>query len=646
MVRTSLAWRISGAYLALILAVLLGLVLYIASFTRAAYFDQLEAQLAADAAVAAGEAAALLGGPAGAEAALQALAARIGTHGGAGVTLIALDGRVLGDSAESPSAMDNHAGRPEVAAALRGQRGVSVRHSETVGYDMLYVAAPIVANGQISGAARAALPLRAIDRTAATLVGAVILAVAVTGLAATILAVWLGRTISGPIKRLTVLAGEMAGGRLNSRLAVGSRDEIGELGQAFNRMADRLEETFDTISTERNRLAAILETVADGLVIVDPSGRVVTLNPGAERLLQTSEERAVGRPFIAVARDHELAELLDRPERGGRLIELGRPRRQVRAVAATIPGTGGQRLLLLQDVTELRRLESVRRDFVANVSHELRTPIAAIKAIAETLEDGALDDPPAARTFLSQLHGEVDRLTQMVRELLELSRIESGQATVTPRPVDLATLLRSAADRFRPLASRSGLELRLTIPPDLPPTVADPDRIDQVLANLLHNAVKFTPPGGWIELCASRRGQESGVGGQGGSQRIGVGDADSTPTLDSRLLAPDEVVISVADGGIGIPPDDLDRIFERFFKTDRSRSGGGTGLGLAIAKHLVQAHGGRIWAESSGSRGTTFSFTLPTAGESSLVPGLSSLEGSAPSREAGRATRDRERETV
>jgi two-component system phosphate regulon sensor histidine kinase PhoR len=483
--------------------------------------------------------------------------------------------------------MENHANRPEVAAALRGEQGISLRHSATVGYDMLYVARPVRLDGRIVGVARAALPLAAVDRTAGTLVWAIGLASGVAAVAAFALTVWIGLRLTKPIQRLTMLAGTMAAGRLDSRFDVTSRDEIGELGRTFNRMADRLQETFETISAERNRLAAILETVADGVLIVDPGGRVMALNPAAERLLQTGSRRAVGEPFMAVARDHELAGLLERPDRTGRLIELGHPRRQVRALAATIPGTGGQRLLLLQDLTELRRLESVRRDFVANVSHELRTPIAAIKAIVETLEDGALDDPPAARTFLSSLNDEVDRLTQMVRELLELSRIESGQAEVAPRPTVAVTLLTAAVERMRPLAERAGLELRLVIPPDLPPVQADAERIDQVLANLIHNGVKFTPPGGWVEVRACE--------GEG------------------------FVAISVADSGVGVPPDDLDRIFERFFKTDRSRSGGGTGLGLAIAKHLVQAHGGRIWAESVGSHGTTFTFTLPIVRESPAI---------------------------
>lgn len=589
--RASLVWRITGAYLLLILTVLLGLAIYVAAFVRSTYIEQLEAQLAAEAAVVAGEAALALAVDPASD--LEALAVRVGQNSGVRVTLIAPDGTVLGDSAEAPELMENHAGRPEVAAALAGERGSSFRRSATVGYDMLYVAVPIRADSQVLGVARTALPLAAVDRAATRLVVVVALVISAAGLAAAALAIWIGRTTTGPIQRLTQLAQAMAGGRLDSRLQVTAQDELGELGRAFNRMADRLEETFATISAERNHLAAILETVADGLVIVEPAGRILLLNSAAGRLLCTEPARAIGQPFIEVARDHELQELLERPRGGSWLVEVGWPPRQVRAVVTAVPGSGGQRLLLLQDVTELRRLEMIRRDFIANVSHELRTPLAAMKAVVETLEDGALEDPAAARTFISQLHAEVDALTQLVRELLELSRIESGQSQVQPVPTDLLPVLRAAVERFEPLARRAGLALRMAEPATLPPVLADAERIHQVLANLLHNAIKFTPPGGWVELRAA--------------------------------VTPAELVVSVADSGVGIPPENLDRVFERFYKTDRSRSGGGTGLGLAIAKHLVQAHGGRIWAESDGAHGSTFSFTLPLAergAPDAAVPGV------------------------
>jgi two-component system phosphate regulon sensor histidine kinase PhoR len=239
-------------------------------------------------------------------------------------------------------------------------------------------------------------------------------------------------------------------------------------------------------------------------------------------------------------------------------------------------------LLLLQDLTELRRLETVRRDFVANISHELRTPTASIKALAETLRDGAIDDPSVAKDFLAKINAEADKLTQMVQELGDLSRIESGEAPIQSKPFNMAEAIEQAVGRLKAQADRAGLSLSVEPVSPLPQALGDRDRVEQVLVNLIHNAIKFTPPGGTITVSAKA-------------------------TID-------DILVSVSDTGVGISADDLPRIFERFYKADRARTGGGTGLGLAIAKHIVEAHGGRIWAESVEGKGSTFSFTLPSDG--------------------------------
>jgi two-component system phosphate regulon sensor histidine kinase PhoR len=241
----------------------------------------------------------------------------------------------------------------------------------------------------------------------------------------------------------------------------------------------------------------------------------------------------------------------------------------------------GNILMVFQDLTRVRRLEMVRRDFVSNVSHELRTPLASLKALTETLMEGALEDPPAARRFLTRMEAEIDNLTQMVQELLELSRIESGKVPLERRSITPLKLISPAVERMQLQAERAGLNISLECPEDLPPVSADPTRMEQVLVNLLHNAIKFTPPGGKITVSAYHEGAN--------------------------------VIIFVKDTGVGIAPDALPRIFERFYKADRARSGGGTGLGLSIARHLVEAHGGRIWAESMVNQGSIFYFSIPMA---------------------------------
>ena len=234
---------------------------------------------------------------------------------------------------------------------------------------------------------------------------------------------------------------------------------------------------------------------------------------------------------------------------------------------------------MLQNLTELKRLDAVKRDLSANISHELRMPIASIKALAETLAQGAIDDPSVAKEFLGQINAETDRLAQIVQELGDLSRIESGQTPLTKRKIGIGEIVTKAAERIKPQADRAGLSIKIDITSNLPPVTADRDRIEQALVNLLHNSMKFTPSGGGITISAVSSG--------------------------------DFLQVSVADTGIGIPADDLPRIFERFYKADRARSGGGTGLGLAIVKHIIDAHGGKIWAESVEGKGTTFTFKLP-----------------------------------
>jgi len=363
------------------------------------------------------------------------------------------------------------------------------------------------------------------------------------------------------------------------QLPTGIKD-IEALSSAVHSLAEAFEQRLSILETERARLAAILDRMTDGVLIIDATGIIQTANPGAEKLFG---EGLIGRSVTIGLRHHQLVETWRKCQRTGEIqsesVELPANRKFLQLTAIPDQETGGA-LLMIQDLTRLRRLETVRRDFISNVSHELRTPLASIKALAETLQDGALDDPPAARRFLARMQTEVDALTQMSTELLDLSRIESGQVPLQLKPTSPSQLLQSAADRMKAQAERAGLNLYVENSPDLPLIPADCSRLEQVLVNLIHNAIKFTPSGGEIRLFSKRNGKY--------------------------------VRFDVSDTGVGIDPDDLPRIFERFYKADRARSkSGGTGLGLSIARHIVEAHGGKIWAESEPEKGSTFYFTIP-----------------------------------
>jgi two-component system phosphate regulon sensor histidine kinase PhoR len=363
-------------------------------------------------------------------------------------------------------------------------------------------------------------------------------------------------------------------------------NEIGQLGRAIRQMALQLDAQITALTAERGKLAAVLAQMTGAVVIIDQHGLIQLFNPEAEKIFQVNEKAALGHSVVEILRYHQLVDLWRKCQESrvqqNATIEISAERIFLQVIAIPLEQSlPGSILLLFQDLTRLRRLETIRRDFVSNVSHELRTPLAALKALTETLQEGALEDLPAARQFLGRMETEIDTLTQMVQELLELSRIESGKVPLQLKSTAPDQLIRLAIERMSLQADRAGLEMKSSCPADLPPVLVDVDRMEQVLANLLHNAIKFTPPGGELTLSARREN--------------------------------DRVVFQVADTGVGIAPVDLERIFERFYKADRARSGGGTGLGLSIARHLVEAHGGRIWAESEPGKGSIFYFSLPIA---------------------------------
>jgi len=586
----SIRWRITVPYTVLILLATAALTVYFSGFMRQTHLADLRAHLTTEARLV-GEAVAPLLVEDGTVETIDPLVKHWGELLETRVTVIRADGVVLGDSHEHPAAMENHLGRPEVQQALAEGLGTSTRHSRTVNYEMLYVAVPVKADGQVVGITRIACPLTRIETSVARLRCTIVGASLLTALLAGLLTLLIAGQLTRSLRELTHLAERLSRGDLDGRIYLSSQDEVGRLADACNRMATEIQTQMEGLADQRNALTAVLTHMADGVVITGEEGQVRLMNPAAARILGLSQGTAVGESFVAVARNHQVVEVWRRCQESGEeqseTVEMVRHGPFLRVVATPLRGTSQTGcLVLLQDLTQIHRLETVRRDFISNISHELRTPLASLKALVDTLYDGALDDPPAARRFLERMETEVDALTQMVRELLELSRIESGLVPLHLEPTLVSDIVLPPVERLQLQAERASLRLTVDLSPDLPLLLADAERMRQVFTNLIHNAIKFTPPEGQVTISAQPAG--------------------------------DEVVISVRDTGVGIPADDLPRIFERFYKADRARSGGGTGLGLAIAKHIVLAHGGRIWAESPAAlrtgvegQGATFYIALP-----------------------------------
>jgi two-component system phosphate regulon sensor histidine kinase PhoR len=581
----SIRWRITIPFVLLSFLSLLFLGLYISNFVRHTYLNELEARLTNEARML-GEVIAPeieSGAPASD---LDAAAKYWADLIGARVTFVAPDGVVLGESHEDRTQMENHSNRPEIMAAYESGTGSSTRFSHTVGYDMMYTAVKIVENGQTLGVARVAMPLKDVETNVTyiqrILMGVTLLVIVLTVILAALIAAGTTR----PLSRLTQAARQLAIGKVGDSTIPAAPDEVAQLANAFNVMSVQLGSQLDALETERAKLSAVLQKMTDGVLIVDQDGSVQLLNPAAEKMFTVNQKDALGRPLVEVTHHHRPFEMWQQCQVTGESqsadFELGRNNLYLAGIATFLgPLLPGSTLLLFQDLTRLRQTETIRRDFISNVSHELRTPLAALKALTETLQDGALEDPPTAHRFLGQMETEVDSLSLMVSELLELSRIESGRVPLNFKPTRPLDILSPAYERLYLQAERSHLDLSIDCPVDLPLVLADEVRIQQVVVNLLHNAIKFTHEGGQVAVSAWQRDQA--------------------------------ILFSVHDTGIGIASVDLPRIFERFYKVDRSRASSGTGLGLAISRHLVEAHGGKIWAESETNQGSTFFFTIPLA---------------------------------
>jgi two-component system phosphate regulon sensor histidine kinase PhoR len=581
----SLRWRITLPFVFLSLLSLLVLGLVLSNVLRQTYLDNLESKLSSQASMVADVIARMLqSGTTGAD--LDTAARHWAELLEARVTIVAVDGTVLGESHEDRTQMENHRNRPEIAAAFASGQGSSTRFSHTVGYEMMYTAVTIVQDGQPLGVARVAVPLQEVTNNVSQVQRILISATLVVIAFTILLAGLISHQITRPVVELTQNVRQLAAGQPTGILIPAARDEVGQLTQAFNVMSAQLRDKILTLQTEDAKLSSVLQKMTDSVLIVDNDGRVQLINPAAERLFGVDAASALRRSLVELTNAYQAVEMWQRCQATGEgqtaSFELGRKKLALEGTATPLgPLLPGSTLLLFQDVTRQRQTDAMRRDFISNVSHELRTPLAALKALTETLQYGALNDPPAAQHFLAQIETEVDALSLMVAELLELSRIESGRVPLALKPTRPIDIVDPACDRLALQVERASLALSLDCPEDLPLVLADAARVEQVVVNLLHNAIKFTPEGGSITVSATVQDQA--------------------------------VRFCVADSGIGVEQTDLPRIFERFYKVDRARATSGTGLGLAIARHLVEAHGGKIWAESEPGRGSAFSFTIPLA---------------------------------
>ena len=578
----SIYWKITLPIILVVLVILSVLGFFMINSMRNIQLDHLHNTLINEARLVADTVQPVLSDPARYNQ-IDALTKSLGAEIQARVTVIKLDGTVLGDSWENPAALDNHLNRPEVQQALTSSVGESTRLSATTGQNMMYAAVPIKNQSATLGVARVALYLNTVDNSVNSSIKLISLAIAVAALLVVLATFFITRMLTRPIRQATQAAIRISAGDLDQQIPISSHDELGSLGRAFNQMSSHLKETMTTLSTEKNKLTTVLFALTDGVIMTDSHGQIALANRAAEALFNFDSARMTGKPLIEATLNYEiekaLKDCLVSQQRQNVFIDLkgGKFLRIIVVPFLTEQISGA--LLLFQDLTELRSLQTMRREFIGNISHELRTPLASIKAVVETLQDGAMENKNVAAEFLEKVNAEVDSLTQMINELIELSRIETGKSSFKFEPANLNLFIQNTVNRFLPQAERKQISVITDLQHDLPEVKMDIERIQQVINNILHNAIKFTPQNGRIVV------------------KTGYKDNSAT--------------VQVSDTGIGISTEDLPHIFERFFKADKSRSSQGSGLGLAIAKHIVQAHNGQVWVQSQEGKGSTFGFSLP-----------------------------------
>jgi two-component system phosphate regulon sensor histidine kinase PhoR len=524
---------------------------------------------------------------------LESLSVALGKQSGTRLTVILPDGRVVGDSEEAPAKMDNHAKRPEIRVALEGRSGAATRYSKTLQQEMMYVALPVRSNDQIIGCVRTALPIARIDKALETVLFHVINSGVLIALIAALISLWVSRRISRPLVEMKRGAERFASGELDRRLPVYKGEEMGGLADAMNQMAAQLNDRLQTVVSQRNEQEAVLASMIEGVLAVDHHEGILRINQAAATLLGTNPELAVGRSIQEVVRKPELQSFITESLQSRTSIEADMTllhqgeERFLQTHGTPLRGSDGQTigaLIVVHDVTRLRRLENLRRDFVANVSHELRTPITAIKGAVETLLAGANKNPEDSQRFLEIANRQSDRLNAIIEDLLSLSRLERDAESdeVGRTHEKLLPILESALQSCASIAKSRGVEVNLFCSEELMANV-NSTLLEQAVINLVDNAIKYSESKKLVTVEGWQEGEQ--------------------------------VMIKVQDRGQGISKEHLPRLFERFYRVDaaRSRAIGGTGLGLAIVKHIVQAHDGEVTVHSTPGEGSVFTISLPVS---------------------------------
>ncbi|SDN20914.1 two-component system, OmpR family, phosphate regulon sensor histidine kinase PhoR [Paenibacillus sp. yr247] len=512
------------------------------------------------------------------------------------LTYVRADGKVLGDSDQNPEQMDNHMNRPEIAAAAVNGVGYSTRYSDTLMENMLYAAIPVKNDAQVTtGFLRISMSLEQVGKSIRSLWYFLILGLIVLFLIAGVVSYRIAKGITRPIEKMTKVAGQITNMNYGSRVPAYSNDEVGQLGQAINRMSESLQQQMTRIRENERRLQGVMENMMSGIMMIDREERIMLLNPSAEYILGFSSQELLGKRYNEAKQQYEFTKLIQE------CIETREPIRDemifyypaerildihLSPIAQEDEEWSGV-LIVIHDITAVRRLERMRSEFVANVSHELKTPIAAVKGFAETLLAGALNDKETAVSFLQIIFDESERLNRLIGDILELSKIESKRIPMNFSPIYLPEFLERSFSVLKKEAEKKHIELCMQLDDDMY-IEADEDRLRQIIINLLSNGIAYTQDGGKVKV----RVEPLDKNADGDYERL-------------RLI--------VSDTGMGIPKKDLPRIFERFYRVDkaRSRSSGGTGLGLSIVKHLVELHKGTIRVDSEVGIGTKFTIELP-----------------------------------